>query len=1801
MKKLLALFVAAFCLVGGLFAVTLDLDDITENHTDSAVLTANNGDTVKGKLNLPSCKLQITAGATVVLDNVNVSSNMGEFPGITCLGDATIKLMGANFINAVQSGYPGIFVPEGKTLTIQTFEEGGSGVLSVEGGSYAAGIGSGGNPNADRPDKDLYHAGNIVINGGTVIAQGGRLSSSQTEGGAGIGSGCGGSAGDITINGGTVTARADKGAAGIGTGYTQYRGPKASVGNINIFGGTVVATSSADAWDGGAGIGTGGSYSNSQSIEARIGAGGICQTITISGPDTTVAATGSVRAAGIGAGALGCLDNIVINRGSTVTAKGGDYATGIGTGELGKMLNFGFGISFITATCGNGHGEIPIGTWAFNSNSDPGEQYGAYWSTGSWLDWEYATYVSRGYDPQGYSDWRFDETVGNTRTIRWNGNLSLKTLDFPITAVDGMVLYGNTTDSGDKWKLSIADGATVTLSNAYINTYVEESGWHNENTPWAGINCKGDATIVLKGVNHVKPFNINYPGIYVPASSGEFSSLKIKGRGRLTTSSKWGAGIGGGAYDTTQGNYGIVQIYDGFINASSEMGGAGIGGGYKGAGYQVSILGGVVNAKGGHGGAGIGTGWEGTISNIGIADGTVVNAEGGAYAAGIGSGWKGRVGSNVEVDVGDITATGSDGAQPIGAGVDGSVYFKVVHGDGNRFVDTTSGNTRTIRWTGNLDGLQKNPVAHDGTIIRGRLPYDIYKVFIAPGATVTLSGADIPGASTTRYTDHYSGVYVPFAGITCMGDATFIIEDNNFVRPYGSGMPAVAYYSGHTLTVSDQSTGTIDADGSFPGAPQLLGARLLDAGNEEYGGAGFGAGCNEDCGDLVINGGEIVAQGGYGAAGLGGAHGGDSGDITINGGTVWATGGTGAAGIGGGDDSGSGDIAISGANVNATSGANGPAPISKGTSSSSSISVNGALVDTTSGNTRTIITRWDGDLSVLEDGADVTASDGIVIRNTLTAKAKVSIADGAAVVLSNANVNTSGTLSGTWAGLTCLGDATIILSSANTVKGFAENYPGIHVPEGHTLTINGLGSLDARGNFGAGIGGGYGIPCGNIVILGGTITAQGGSWAAGIGGGHNTGGTSSNKSRCGTISILGGNVTATGGSEAAGIGTGRSSCCGDIVIAPGVTVIAQRGSNSNPISTGSAIGYGTLTVPTAADGMSDTTLNGIRTIRPLEWDGDLSMLTRNAIATDGMTIYNTLVGNYKVSIAANASVTLSNATITCGQDSEDYKWAGLSCLGNATITLVDENSVKGFHKNYPGIHIPSGSLLTIEGGGTLNASSNGRGAGIGGGWELDCGHIIINGGKVNATGGTHAAGIGAGREASCGDIGIYGGTIVAKGGSEAAGIGSGYCYSSCGDIVIANTHNLVRVQARRGGDTELGDRTQVPIGNGGSSSTCHSVTIQPNGLRDDERSPIRTIEWNGDLEVLRGDDEGGVTVSVPSGMTLYGTLGGKLKLTIAHRATVMLSNATINVSGGNDPKYNWAGITCEGDAKLLLKGSNNVHGFYEEYPGIYVPVGSQLIIDGSGSLSAESNGYAAGIGGGWELDCGRISIRGGEVSAWGGRARCAAIGSGYRASCEGISITGGSVSAEGSLAAAGIGSGNEGSCGSVIIEPTITRVVSKCYQGGIPVGAGLDGTCGTVVTTGLKREGSDSDWTWTFTPFAYADWATANGVTGAWDATDSSGVANVFRYAFDVPSGAFGEDSVPPLLSITFDADGKAVVETPPLVNSAGFTFTIEASDNVDGTGNVESYPLNASGGTVIDETGNTKRFFRLKAIGANE
>ena len=211
---------------------------------------------------------------------------------------------------------------------------------------------------------------------------------------------------------------------------------------------------------------------------------------------------------------------------------------------------------------------------------------------------------------------------------------------------------------------------------------------------------------------------------------------------------------------------------------------------------------------------------------------------------------------------------------------------------------------------------------------------------------------------------------------------------------------------------------------------------------------------------------------------------------------------------------------------------------------------------------------------------------------------------------------------------------------------------------------------------------------------------------------------------------------------------------------------------------------------------------------------DLGTLTADFVAQNGNVLTGTLVNNVKVSIAADATVTLSDATIN-GTNNESYDWAGLTCEGDATIILKDgtTNTMKGFYDMCPGIFVPEGSTLVIKGEtsgtGRLNASSNGWGAGIGGN---DCGNIEIQGGIISAAGGQNAAGIGSGVAGNCGDITISGGTVTATGGEEAAGIGSGY-KTECGDITISG-----------GTVTATGGNMGAGIGSGWQA-VCYNITI----------------------------------------------------------------------------------------------------------------------------------------------------------------------------------------------------------------------------------------------------------------------------------------------------------------------------------------------------------------------------------------
>jgi hypothetical protein len=490
--------------------------------------------------------------------------------------------------------------------------------------------------------------------------------------------------------------------------------------------------------------------------------------------------------------------------------------------------------------------------------------------------------------------------------------------------------------------------------------------------------------------------------------------------------------------------------------------------------------------------------------------------------------------------------------------------------------------------------------------------------------------------------------------------------------------------------------------------------------------------------------------------------------------------------------------------------------------------------------------------------ANYTATNGQTLTGTLGENVKISIANNATVTLDGITINGVNNSSYSWAGLNCEGNATIILKdgTTNTVSGFYEYYPGIHVPNGKTLTIQGTGTLNASGSYGAGIGGGYTVNCGNIEIQSGTINASCGGNAAAIGGGRDascgnitisgghitaasgwgagigSGYAYSKTTSCGNISITGGTIIATGGSYCAGIGSGCNSNCGAITITSGVTsVTATKGSDAyNSIGKGwgsGSVTCGTVTIGGIVFWQSDAYQNGggdylTRTTLVYPQVTDLSTITEDYTASFREILTGTLGANVKISIADGATVTLDGVNINGSGTWTSGNYAGITCAGDATIILSGTNTVKGFYKDYPGIQAAAGKTLTINGTGSLTASSNGYSAGIGAGSKNSCGNIEIQGGTITATGGERGAGIGGAYNAGCGNITISGGTVTATGGQYGAGIGGGRRFTanvSCGNILISG-----------GTVTATGGQEAAGIGGGrghnsGYLSSCGTITI----------------------------------------------------------------------------------------------------------------------------------------------------------------------------------------------------------------------------------------------------------------------------------------------------------------------------------------------------------------------------------------
>lgn len=274
------------------------------------------------------------------------------------------------------------------------------------------------------------------------------------------------------------------------------------------------------------------------------------------------------------------------------------------------------------------------------------------------------------------------------------------------------------------------------------------------------------------------------------------------------------------------------------------------------------------------------------------------------------------------------------------------------------------------------------------------------------------------------------------------------------------------------------------------------------------------------------------------------------------------------------------------------------------------------------------------------------------------------------------------------------------------------------------------------------------------------------------------------------------------------------------------------------------------------------------------------------------------------------------------------------------------------------------------------------------------------------------------------------------------------------------------VAAFPGGSTTLSDAS-ITLGTRPAISFGGSTALAVNKIYQVTKGYV-------DLSTLASKYD--ATPTMKDGYLLTGNLLERNQIRIADKATVTLKDVSIHLS------YFAAGINCEGDATIILEGTNDVAGACgapggSSYSGVHVPTGKTLTIQGPGALMATSGGpnnYAAGIGGSSSLgiDCGNIVIKGGVITATGRADAGIGGGSGN------ISIEGGYITAIGGTYCAGIGGRQNGACGTVTITGDVTYLsATKGWGAPNQIGAGEGGTCGTVTIDGVANATTASSFT----------------------------------------------------------------------------------------------------------------------------
>lgn len=393
------------------------------------------------------------------------------------------------------------------------------------------------------------------------------------------------------------------------------------------------------------------------------------------------------------------------------------------------------------------------------------------------------------------------------------------------------------------------------------------------------------------------------------------------------------------------------------------------------------------------------------------------------------------------------------------------------------------------------------------------------------------------------------------------------------------------------------------------------------------------------------------------------------------------------------------------------------------------------------------------------------------------------------------------------------------------------------------------------------------------------------------------------------------------------------------------------------------IGDGSITIEANGDGTAKVTQN--ETVN--EKDDDVIVKGSGETTSNVIEVINNTEDDLKI--------TLSDVDIA---DTKGKAPLSVSGTGDTTIELDGNNSLTGSgwsaglerneEKDAAG-NVVSGKL-TIQDenkNGSLEATGNYGGAGIGGGNLKNSGEIEITGGTITATGALDGAGIGGGGSGGDGTVTISGGNITARGGSSnnpnaicGAGIGGG---GGFGNATVTITGDAVIEEATGGGAC-------AGIGSGYYNS----------------KTDI-TISGNAEVKNAQGGAQGAGIGGGGGGLSTGGSIG---TVTITDNAKVDNATGGEGAAGIGSGVLGDVTVNISGNATVNAEGGANGAGI----GGGYASAGD-VTIEGGTTVKAEDGvGGGAGIGGGADLEAdedtqNRITIRSSEdgspdVTAVGG-------------------------------------------------------------------------------------------------------------------------------------------------------------------------------------------------------------------------